>query len=80
MRLIGIRLHLVGATIDDDGFVSAQFINDAKILAEESVVTMSACVTCLDYHDIKAEIEAGEDSTMSEIVAVMHICDKVIHI
>ena len=51
-----------------------------KILAEESGVTLLACVTCLDYYGIKDKIEVGEVSTMPEIIAVMHKSDRVIHI
>ncbi|MCO5388210.1 MAG: DsrE family protein [Desulfosporosinus sp.] len=51
-----------------------------KILAEESGVTLLACVTCLDYYGIKDKIEVAEISTMPEIIAVMHESDKVIHI
>jgi sulfur relay (sulfurtransferase) complex TusBCD TusD component (DsrE family) len=55
-------------------------VDALKILAEESGVTLLACVTCLDYYGIKDKIEVGEVSTMPEIIAVMHESDKVIHI
>ena len=49
-------------------------------LAEESGVILLACVTCLDYYNIKDKIEVGKVSTMLEIIAVMHESDKVMHI
>jgi len=55
-------------------------VDALKILAEESGVTLLACVTCLDYYGIKDRIEVGEISTMPEIIEVMHESDKVIHI
>jgi sulfur relay (sulfurtransferase) complex TusBCD TusD component (DsrE family) len=55
-------------------------VDALKILAEESGVTLLACVTCLDYYGIKDKIEVGEVSTMPEIISVMHESDKVIHI
>ena len=53
---------------------------DALKILEESGVTLLACVTCLDYYDIKDKIEVGEVSTMPEIIAVMHESNNVIHI
>ncbi len=55
-------------------------VDALRSLAEESGVTLLACVTCLDYYGIKDKIEVGEVSTMLEIIAVMHESDKVIHI
>ncbi len=55
-------------------------VDALKILAVESSVTLLACVTCLDYYGIRDKIEVGEVSTMSEIIAVMHESNKVIHI
>ena len=55
-------------------------VDALKTLAEESGVTLLACVTCLDYYGIKNKIEVGEVSTMPEIIQVMHESDKVIHI
>jgi Uncharacterized conserved protein involved in intracellular sulfur reduction len=51
-----------------------------KILEKEWGVTLLACVTCLDYYAIKDKIKVGKVSTMPEIIAAMHGCDKVIHI
>lgn len=55
-------------------------VDALKSLAEESDVTLLACVTCLDYYGIKDKIEVGQISTMFDIIAVMHESDKVIHI
>ncbi len=55
-------------------------IDALKSLAEESGVTLLACVTCLDYYGIKDKLEVGKVSTMVEIIAIMQESDKVIHI
>ncbi|HEY8909023.1 MAG TPA: DsrE family protein [Desulfosporosinus sp.] len=55
-------------------------VDALKILAEESGVTLLACVTCLDFYGIKDKIEVGEISSMPEIITVLHESDKVIHV
>jgi len=55
-------------------------VNVLKILEKEYAVELLACVTCLDYYDIRDKIEVGKVSSMPEIIAAMHESDKVIHI
>ena len=55
-------------------------LNVLRILEKESGVKLLACVTCLEYYQIKDKIAAGQVSSMPEIIEVLHESDKVIHL
>ena len=55
-------------------------VDALKILEDQFGVELLACVTCLDYYEIKDEIVVGQVSSMPDIIAVMHESDKIIHI
>lgn len=54
-------------------------VDALKMLKNEYGVQLLACITCLEYYDIKDKIEVGGVSSMAEIIKVMHESDKVIH-
>ncbi|KLU60739.1 DsrE/DsrF-like family protein [Peptococcaceae bacterium CEB3] len=55
-------------------------LNALRALEDDFGVKLLACVTCLDYFDIREKIEAGRESNMAEIISVMHASEKVINL
>ena len=47
---------------------------------EEKGVEFLACVTCLEYYDLKDQIVMGKISNMPSIIEAMHQVEKVIRI
>lgn len=59
---------------------SSPIINSSKILEDEYGVAILACITCLNYYDLKDNIQVGQICGMADIISAMHDSDKVIHI
>lgn len=55
-------------------------IDALKLLEKDHGVEIRACLTCLEYYDIKESMEVGKITGMADIIATMHESDKVIHI
>ncbi len=52
-------------------------IDDFKVLEEKGVEILS-CGTCLDYYEIKDELEAGKVTTMADTVRILSETDKIV--
>ncbi len=54
-------------------------LDPIKILVGRGVEVL-ACQTCLDYYEIRDRIAAGRVSNMPDIIEIMHMAAKVIHL
>ncbi|HWQ88683.1 MAG TPA: sulfurtransferase-like selenium metabolism protein YedF [Desulfitobacteriaceae bacterium] len=53
---------------------------EALKILEEKGVEILACVTCLEFYDIKDQIVLGKISNMPAIIEIIHQAEKVIRL